>query len=167
MKSSENMVRIRIVKLFSLLCLVGAGEALLAQDKHIDVSVQGNKLVFLNSECPERPGELGCVTAEYGSSPMISWQLTGAGTEDWTFGGLRFAPTPLQDCTVEDFSLSESDRQNGNASTAQIVANGKRLQIRDRNRNQCVTQYTLSAVSSDGRRIDSDPVIENRGGGRN
>jgi hypothetical protein len=160
------MVRIRIVKLFSLLCLVGASEALLAQDKHIDVSVQGNKLVFLNSECPERPGELGCVTAEYGSSPMISWQLTGAGTEDWTFSGLRFGPTPLQDCTVEDFGLPESDRQNGNASTAQIVANGKRIQIRDRNRNQCVTQYTLSAISSDGRRIDSDPVIENRGGGR-
>jgi hypothetical protein len=165
MERFENKIRIRTIWSILLFFLVGASGTLLAQDKHINVTVQGSKLVFMNSECPDRPGEMGCVTAEYGSSPMISWELTGAGSEDWAFSGLRFNPTPLQDCTVSDFDLSEADRQSGNASTAQIVSNGKRLQIRDRNRNQCITQYTLSAVSGDGRQIDSDPIIENRGGG--
>jgi len=150
-----------------LLSLIIASEALLAQDKHIDVTVKGSKLVFLNSECPERPGDMGCIVADYGSSPVISWELTGVGSDGWTFTGLRFNPTPLQDCTVADFELSEEDRQSGNASTAQIVASGRRLQIRDRNRSKCTTQYTLTAVSSDGRQADSDPVIENRGGGHN
>jgi hypothetical protein len=167
MSTDGKVIRARTVKLFALLCLLGASEALLAQDKHIDVTVQGSKLVFLNSECPQRPGDMGCVTAEYGSSPMISWELTGTDSEGWTFSSLRFSPVPLQDCTVIDFGLTEADRQSGNASTAQIVANGRRLQIRDRNLNQCITQYTLTAVSSDGRYADSDPVIENRGGGHN
>ena len=167
MRDFENMIRIRTVKLLALLCLIGVSQAALAQDKHIDVTVQGSKLVFLNSECPDRPGDLGCVLAEYGNSPMISWELTGVSSDGWTFTGLRFSPTPLQDCTVTDFDLTEADRQSGNASTAQIVANGRRLQIRDRNRNQCITQYTISAASADGRRADSDPIIENRGGGHN
>lgn len=167
MKGIENIVRMRMIWSLALLCLMGASSTLLAQDKHIDVTVQGGKLIFLNSECPNRPGELGCVTADYGSSPMISWELTGAGAQDWSFSGLRFHPTPLQDCTVEDFALTETDRQSGSASTAQIVSNGKRLQIRDRNRNVCITQYTLTAVSADGRQIDSDPIIDNRGGGPN
>lgn len=38
--------------------------------------------------------------------------------------------------------------------------------IRDCNTSECITQYTLSAVSSDARQIDSDPIIDNRGGGR-
>jgi hypothetical protein len=165
MRRFENKLRIRTIWLILLVFLLGSSGTLLAQDKHINVAVQGNKLVFLNSQCSDRPGEMGCVTAEYGSSPMISWELTGDGAEEWAFSGLRFNPTPLQDCTVSDFDLSEADRQSGNASTAQMVANGKRLQIRDRNRNECITQYTLSAVSGDGRQIDSDPVIVNRGGG--
>jgi hypothetical protein len=156
---------IKTIVLMLLLCL-GLSESVLAQDKHIDVSVNGNKLVFLNSECPDRAHEKGCVTAEYGSSPVISWELTGPGSEQWSFSGLRFGPTPLQECTVTDFELTGSDRESGHASTAQIVSNGRRLQIRDRNTSECITQYTLSAVSSDGRQIDSDPIIDNRGGGR-
>jgi len=151
--------------LLSLLLLTGLFfETAYAQDKHIDVAVQNDKLVFLNSECPERPAEVGCVTAEYNTSPMISWELTGPGAEQWSFEGLSFNPTPLQDCTVSDFGLSEADRQSGTASTAQVVAAGKRLQIRDRNKTACVSHYLLTAVSDDGRRIDSDPVIVNKGG---
>ena len=161
--SKEGVIRTITVMLLIGLAL---GDSLMAQDKHIDVSVNGNKLVFLNSECPDRAHEMGCVMAEYGSSPVISWELTGPGSEQWSFSGLQFAPIPLQGCTVTDFGLSDSDRQTGNASTAQIVANGKRLQIRDRNTSECITQYTLSAVSTDGQRIDSDPIIDNRGGGR-
>lgn len=161
--SKEISIRtIILVLLFGF----AASNSSLAQDKHIDVSVNGNKLVFLNSECPDRAHEMGCVMAEYGSSPVISWELTGPGSEQWSFSGLRFGPTPLQECTVVDFGLSGSDRQSGAASTAQIVSNGKRLQIRDRNTSECITHYTLSAVSSDGRQIDSDPIIDNRGGGR-
>lgn len=164
MNFASQSVRVGTISLL-LLAFIAVSDAAMAQDKHIDVSVNGSKLVFLNSECPERPNEMGCVMAAHGSSPMISWQLVGAGSEQWSFSGLRFNPAPLQDCTVTDFGLSEADRQSGNASTAQIVANGKRLQIRDRNTTQCITQYTLSAVSSDGRRADSDPIIDNRGGG--
>lgn len=165
------MIRVskeKLTRTISVILLLGlaVSESLLAQDKHIDVSVNGNKLVFQNSECPDRPQEMGCVTAEYGSSPVISWELTGPGSEQWSFSGLRFGPTPLQECTVNGFGLSDADRQSGAASTAQIVANGKRLQIRDRNTSECITHYTLSAVSGDGRQIDSDPVIDNRGGGR-
>lgn len=164
MKELSNTVRVRTLSSGLLVMALLFCSAAFAQDKHIDVSVQGNKLVFLNSECSDRPSEMGCVMAERGSSPMISWELTGPGAEQWRFSGLSFSPTPLQDCTVADFGLSEADRQSGVASTAQVVAAGKRLQIRDHNRNVCTTQYTLSAVSDGGRQIDSDPVIDNRGG---
>jgi hypothetical protein len=167
MKNSINKVRIQIILLAVIVVGMLATAPATAQDKHIDVSVQDGKLVFLNSECPHRPQDMGCVLADRGESPVISWSLSGSDGADWTFVGLEFAPLPLADCTVEDFGLSEADRQSGEASTAQIVAGGKRIQIRDRNRNQCITQYTLTARSSDGTEIDSDPVVENRGGGRN
>ncbi len=166
MRVSSN-VRIRSIIAGMLLLGVFVCNVTLAEDKHIEVTVNGNKLVFLNSECPERPSDMGCIMAEYGSSPVISWQLTGPGSEGWRFSRLEFSPVPVQDCTVEDFALTGADRQSGLASTAQVVADGRRLQIRDRNRNQCVTQYTLYAVSNGGAEIDSDPIIDNRGGGPN
>jgi hypothetical protein len=141
------------------------------QDKHIDVSVQNGKLTFLNSACPDNP-EPGCVQAEHGNSPVISWQLKESAETGWQFAALQFSPdgvnwgtSPLQDCTVSDFGLSEADRQSGNASTAQIVANGQRLQIKDYNRSECITHYKLSARSGNGDYADSDPIIDNRGGG--
>ena len=165
MKILHINVRSKTISFAMATLLVFAFGSAQAADKHINVTVSGNKLVFQNSECPDRPSEMGCITAEYGNSPMISWELTGPGSEQWQFSGLGFGPTPLQDCTVADFGLSEDDRRTGQASSAQIVANGKRVQIRDHNRNQCITQYTLRAVSSGGMEIDSDPIIDNRGGG--
>ena len=164
MKAFLHSVLIRTKLLFVAAWFIGASDVLMAQDKHIDVAVNGNKLVFQNSECPDRPNDMGCILVERGNSPMISWELAGPGSEGWTLSALQFNPVPLQQCTVDDFELSEADRQTGVASTAQIVSNGKRLQIRDRNRNVCESQYTLIAVSGDGRRIDSDPVIRNGGG---
>jgi len=164
MKASLHTVFIRTNLLLVVAWALGASDLLMAQDKHINVSVNGDKLVFQNSECPDRPNEMGCVLVEKGNAPMISWELSGPGSEGWTLSALEFNPVPLQQCTVDDFGLSEADRQTGTASTAQIVANGKRLQIRDRNRNVCESRYTLIAVSSDGRQIDSDPVIRNGGG---
>jgi hypothetical protein len=163
MKASLHSVFIRTNLLLVFAWTVGASDVLLAQDKHINVAVNGDKLVFQNSECPDRPNEMGCVLVERGNAPMISWELDGPGSEGWTLSALQFNPVPLQQCTVDDFDLSEADRQTGVASTAQIVSNGKRLQIRDRNRNVCESRYKLIAVSADGRQIDSDPVIRNGG----
>lgn len=163
--SLPEIIRVRNIYAGMLLLGILVCNVAGAQDKHIDVTVNGNKLLFLNSECPERPSDMGCVMAERGSSPVISWELTGQSSEGWRFSRLEFSPVPLQDCTLDDFALTEADRQTGAASTAQVVADGRRLQIRDRNRNVCITQYTLYAVSEGGMEIDSDPIIDNRGGG--
>jgi hypothetical protein len=173
MMTVSLLIRTRTISLTLTVLLLAAGGQIQAQDKHIDVTIQNGKLVFLNSECPGNP-EPGCVLAEAGSSPVISWKLSDAAGMDWQFAGLQFSPDgehwgdpahPLQDCTVADFGLSEADRQSGNASTAQVVSNEKRLQIRDLNRNTCITHYKLSARSANGDHADSDPIIDNRGGG--
>lgn len=149
-----------------------------AQDKHIDVSVESsggaNKLVFLNSECPDRRTQKGCVLAERGSAPVISWRLDRESAGEWELVSLQFSPDgahwgdpghPLADCTVEAFRLSESDRASGMASSAQIPGQGEMLMIRDRNINVCLTHYLLTAQHrGSGEKIDSDPVIDNRGG---
>ena len=112
-----------------------------------------HKLVFDASLSPSSP-EPGCILVERGNSPMLSWEITTASELDWQFMGLQFSPDgvnwgtqPLADCTVDDFGLSAGDRQTGYASTAQVVAGGKRIQIRDRNRNVCLTHYKLTARS--------------------
>lgn len=169
--SVSRLIRTKTIAWPLAALLLAAGSQVQAQDKHVDVTVQNGKLVFLNSECPGNP-EPGCVLAEAGQSPVISWSFNDAASTDWAFAGLQFSndganwgSAPLQDCTVADFGLSEADRLSGNASTAQIVSNGKRLQIRDHNRNQCITHYKLSARSANGDYADSDPIIDNRGGG--
>lgn len=173
-------MRKNLLKGAALLALIVAAP-LAAQDKHIDVSVEPNgsgyKLRFLNSECSDRPSEMGCIMAEHGTSPNISWRISGAGAGQWVFTRLQFSADgyswgdpsrPLAECTVEDFALSENDRYSGNASTAQVTANGAMLMIRDRNRNECRTHYRIYAMPvGGGMEIDSDPIIDNRGGGRN
>lgn len=150
--------------------------SLAAQDKHIDVIVvdtgDGDKLEFANSECPERRWDKGCVMAEHGNSPNITWRLPEG--SDYVFTRLLFSPDgnswgdpsrPLQECTVDDFALSEADRFSGIASTARIVSGGKMVMIRDYNRNTCITHYRIYARSMHGGpEIDSDPIIDNRGG---
>jgi len=164
----------------ALVSLLLAAPAVQAQDKHIDVAVnqQGGvfKLEFLDSQCPDRPGQKGCIQADHGSSPNLSWELDANSAANWTFTRLQFSPDgvhwgdsahPLSDCTMEDFSLTEPDRTSGSASSARVVADGKRLQVLDRNRNVCLTHYRIyAAPRSGGPEIDSDPVIDNRGGGR-
>ena len=60
--------------------------------------------------------------------------------------------------------MTEADRATGDASSAQVVANGKRLQIRDNNQNVCDTHYRLYAEPvNGGDEIDSDPRIRNGG----
>jgi hypothetical protein len=177
MMNTTRLVRNRTIFLgWAALTLVACAQT---QDKHIDVTVQEQggvfKLVFLNSECPERPNEKGCIQAVHGSSPIISWALDDASSDEWSFSRLQFSPDgkhwgdpayPLQDCTMQDFNLARGDAQSGVASTARVVADGKRIQIRDYNVNVCTTHYKLVAARRDGSgEIDSDPIIDNKGGG--
>ena len=178
MNNSRRARSITIVSAWALVALAVCGPAQ-AQDKHIDVAVQEQggvfKLVFLNSACPERPNERGCIEAGHGSSPVLSWGLDAASSAEWSFTRLQFSPDgahwgdpghPLQDCTVQDFNLAPDDAQTGLASTARVIADGKRMQIKNDNVNVCTTHYKLVAARRDGGgEIDSDPIIDNRGGG--
>lgn len=174
MASPQLFTKPTFHRLMTVMLLLSLPSISFAADKHIDVNVYHDgteyKLGFDNSECPNRPNDKGCVEADYGNSPMISWELNS----DWELTRMQFSPDgqhwgdsgyPLKDCTVDDFGLSESDRSTGNASTANVVSNGKRLQIRDKNVNECTTHYKLFAQPrAGGTEINSDPVIENRGG---
>ena len=167
--------------ILALLAMAVLSPSVLAQDKHIAVTVKQEggvyKLKFNNSECPDQPHYMGCVQAEHGSAPNISWQLSDDSDGDWVFTRLRFSPDgvhwgengyPLAPCTQDDFALSDGDVSSGWVSTAKLLANGKRLQVKDHNRNVCTTHYRLfAAPAGGGPEIDSDPVIDNRGGGRN
>jgi hypothetical protein len=160
-----------------VLLFAGGSFPLLAEDIHIDLTIYDNgstfKMGFSNSECPGKPGDLGCIEAARGNSPVISWELDADSSEDWELTRLQFSPDgnnwgksghPLQACTVKDFKLSNADRNTGNASTAKVVSNGRRLQIHDLNNNSCRTHYKLFArPKAGGAEINSDPVIDNRG----
>jgi hypothetical protein len=177
MVGSNQVSKIIFFK-FLIVMLFSCGSfPLLAQDKHIDLTIYSNgstfKMGFSNSECPEKPRDLGCIEAEGGNSPIISWELDAESSKDWELTRLQFSPDgnswgrsghPLQDCTVEDFKLSSADSNSGNASSANVVANGRRLQIHDLNYNQCRTHYKLFArPRAGGAEINSDPVIDNKG----
>jgi hypothetical protein len=160
-----------------LLVWPAAGQA---QDKHIDVTVKTvggvSKLIFTNSECPGRPNELGCIQPDFGTSPNLSWELDHDSAQEWMLSGLQFSPDgthwgdpqyPLADCTMQDFALDPEDRESGSASTVRPAANGQKLMIKNKNVNRCQTHYSLSARHRDRDQvIDSDPVIDNTGGGR-
>ena len=177
MASPQLFKEILLIKTLIILLLISAPLALLAEDKHIDLTIYLNgttyKLGFSNSLCPDEPQKKGCIDVPHGNSPMISWELDSASNQDWELTRLQFSPdgqhwgdagNPLQDCTVNDFQLSETDRKSGNASSASVVSNGRLLKIRDRNNNACNTHYKLFArPRNGGDEINSDPVIKNRG----
>ena len=160
-----------------LLLLISGSFTLLAADKHIDLKVYLDgtdyKIEFKNSECPTEPNELGCVEAEQGNSPIITWELDSESNEKWKLTHLQFSPDgqnwgvsghPLKDCTMESFDLSGNDRDTGDASTAQVISNGRRLHIHDFNKKECLTHYKLFAESQDGGdEINSDPIIRDNG----
>jgi hypothetical protein len=149
-----------------------------AADKQIDLTVfsQGSdfKMQFLNSECQDRPQENGCIEAEHGSSPVLQWELDPASEQYWLLTRLQFSADgvhwgdsahPLADCTMQAFELEERDRYSGDASSAMVTGNGRKLQIRDRNEEVCQTHYRIHAMPRvGGAEIDSDPLIDNRGG---
>ena len=148
-----------------------------ADDKRIDLKVisegAGFKMEFLNSECADRPNEKGCIEAEKGKSPMLMWELDAGSEQYWMLTRLQFSVDgthwgdsthPLADCTMAAFALEERDRYTGNASSAMVTGNGRKLQIRNRNDDPCQTWYRLYAMPRvGGAEIDSDPMIDNRG----
>ena len=177
MASPQLFKKILLIKGLIILLLISSPFTLFAADKHIDLTVYHNgtsyKMRFDNSECPASPQDKGCIEVEHGNSPMISWELDSASSQEWELTRLQFskdgqhwgdASNPLQDCTVKDFQLSDADRNSGNASSASVVSNGRRLHIRDLNNNACNTHYKLFArPRAGGAEINSDPVIKNRG----
>lgn len=149
-----------------------------AQNPHIDLTIVENggvaKMEFDNSACPDRPNQKGCVLVDRGNRSWISWEIDSASWQaGWRITVLRFSPDgthwgdpahPLADCTVFDFALTEADRLSGEASTATVTANGKRMRIWDENNNACETWYRLFAENiSTGQTANSDPIIRNRG----
>ena len=149
-----------------------------AQNPHIDLKVNGSgnsaKIEFLNSACPQEPDNRGCVELGHGMQNHISWELDQASWQaGWRLTALFFSPDgthwgengyPLADCTMEDFELTDGDRYTGQASTSEVRANGKRMRIRDLNKNVCETWYRNFATHLNGDQADSDPIIKNRGG---
>ncbi len=149
-----------------------------AQNPHIDLKVNGSgnsaKIEFLNSACPQEPGNRGCVELGHGMQNHVSWELDQDSWQaGWRLSKLLFSPDgnhwgesgyPLSDCTMEDFQLDPEDRDTGLASTAEVRANGKRMRIWDENRNRCDTWYRIFATNINGGEADSDPIIKNRGG---
>lgn len=150
-----------------------------AEDPWIDLAVvsEGSdfKIRFLNSACKERPNELGCVEAVHGSSPLLRWEIDSASEQYWMLTRLQFSADgehwgdpafPLADCTMKAFALEDRDRYTGNASSAMITGNGRKVQIRDRNEEPCQTWYRIYAMPrAGGIEINSDPMIDNKGGG--
>ena len=174
MKKTKNTYWVRIVALLCILLPISAS----AQNPHIDLSVTGSgdaaKIQFLNSACPQEPGNRGCVELGHGMQNHISWELDQDSWQaGWRLTALFFSPDgshwgendyPLNDCTMEDFELAGGDRYTGQASSAMVVANGKRLRIMDLNKNVCDTWYRIFATNINGDQADSDPIIKNRGG---
>jgi hypothetical protein len=67
---------------------------------------------------------------------------------------------------MKAFALEDRDRYTGNASSAMITGNGRKLQVRDRNEEPCQTHYRIYAMPrAGGIEINSDPMIDNKGGG--
>ena len=131
----QGFSKIRLNMPLILLLLISSPFTLFAQDKHVDLTVYHNgtayKMGFSNSECPESPQDKGCIDVEHGNSPMISWELDATSDQEWELTRLQFSPDgqhwgdasyPLQGCTVDDFRLSDTDRDTGDASSANVVA---------------------------------------------
>ena len=177
MASLQLFKKILLIKGLIILLLISSPFTLFAADKHIDLAVYHNgtsyKMRFDNSECPASPQDKGCIEVLRGNSPMISWELDSASNQDWKLTKLQFSPDgqhwgdanyKLDSCTAEAFGLSEAERISGIASSAEVVANGRLLKIRDTNRGACTTYYKLFAEPrAGGAEINSDPVIKNRG----
>ncbi len=157
-----------------------ASPALSAEEKLIDMTVVGSgsnfQLQFLNSACSDENAANGCVEVEKGSSSMLTWELDVNGETYWMLTRFQFSADgvnwgssafPLNDCAVRNFELEARDQFTGNAASAMITGNGRKVKIMNRNIDSCQTYYRVYAMpKAGGLEIHSDarPMITDAGG---
>ena len=171
----------RSLVLFTLsACL--ASPSLLASEKLVDLTVVGSgsdfKLQFLNAACADKKAENGCVEVEQGVTPMLNWELDSMGETYWMLTRLQFSADgvnwgdsnfPLPDCAVPVFALEARDQFTGNAASAMITGNGRKVRIPNHNTEACEVHYRIYAMpKAGGMEIHSEaaPIITNHGGGQ-
>jgi hypothetical protein len=159
-----------------------ASPALLAKDPLIDLTVVGSgsdfKLQFLESACSEKAAPQGCIEVEKGESATLGWELDSIGETYWMLTRFQFSADgvnwgdskfPLPDCSVGNFSLEARDQFTGNAASAMITGNGRKILLPNGNQEACQLYYRIYAMpKAGGMEIHSDPVpvITNHGGGQ-
>jgi len=161
-----------------LACL--ASPALSAQEKLIDLTVTGSgnsfRLEFLNSSCSVANAGNGCMEVEKGNAAMLTWELDVVGETYWMLTRFQFSADgqnwgnsafPLPDCAVTNFELEDRDQFTGNAASAMITGNSRKIKIMNRNTEPCQVYYRLYAMpKAGGLEIYSDarPMITSAGG---
>jgi hypothetical protein len=176
------MIRTTFSLVFFVLCAGLASSSLLANEKLVDLTVVGSgsdfKLQFLNAACADKKAENGCVEVEQGATPMLNWELDSMGETYWMLTRLQFSADgvnwgdskfPLPDCAVQVFALEARDQFTGNAASAMITGNGRKVRIPNHNTEACQAYYRIYAMpKAGGMEIHSDatPIITNHGGGQ-
>ena len=93
MKKTKNTHWVWVAAMFCVLLPISAW----GQNPHIDLSVTGSgdssKIQFLNSACPQEPGNRGCVELGHGMQNHISWELDHDSWQaGWRLTALFFSP---------------------------------------------------------------------------
>lgn len=168
------------VVLFALTACLGA-TPVFAKEKLIDMTVVGSgsdfRIQFLNAQCADKNAENGCVEAEKGDEPMLNWELDSMGETYWMLTRLQFSADgqnwgdsnfPLPDCAVKEFELEDRDQFTGNAASAMVTGNGRKIRVPNHNSQACQVYYRIYAMpKAGGMEIFSDAtsMITNRGEG--
>ncbi|MDZ4731542.1 MAG: hypothetical protein SH820_16555 [Xanthomonadales bacterium] len=155
--------------------------SLSAQDKLIDLTVVGSgsdfKIQFLNSACMDNAQQGGCIEVQKGESGTLTWELDSMGETYWMLTRFQFSADgvnwgdsnfPLPACNVKNFNLEARDQFTGNAASAMITGNGRKVMISNSNEEECQTHYRIYAMpKAGGMEIHSDsvPMISSQGGG--
>jgi len=150
-----------------------ASPAVLADEKLIDMTVVGSgndfRLEFLNSGCSDKAQQNGCIEVKKGESATLAWELDVMGETYWMLTRLQFSADgqnwgdsrfPLPDCAVKAFTLEDRDQFTGNAASAMITGNSRKILIGNRNEEECRAYYRIYAMpKAGGMEISSDPMI--------
>jgi hypothetical protein len=159
-----------------------ASPFVLAKDPLIDLTVVGSgsefKLQFLEAHCSEDSAPAGCIEIAEGQSTTLAWELDSIGETYWMLTRFQFSADgvnwgdskfPLPDCSVGNFSLEARDQFTGNAASAMITGNGRKVLLPNGNQQPCQLYYRIYAMpKAGGMEIHSDtiPIITNHGGGK-
>ncbi len=175
------MIRVTGFTVCCTLLMAIASPAVLAKDTLIDLTVVGSgsdfKLQFLNSACSDKAQQNGCIEVQKGDSAAHIWELDSMGETYWMLTRFQFSADgvnwgdskfPLPACSVPNFNLEARDQFTGNAASAMITGNGRKILLDNGNQEACQVHYRIYAMpKAGGMEIHSDPVpmISNQGGG--